>query len=153
VSAGRILVELACPPGGQHRHRHGLGAQPLQDEPVRTGAHRGEPQSALVGALPLATLPPAPFAGLFTDRFGTPSAAIVGFATFPLGFLAFAMMTGNIVHFFAIWLLQHFSSILTTLLVFCRVVAERCDQARGIARMRAVQPRMLGIRTILELCK
>ena len=63
MSAGRILVELACPPGGQHRHRHGLGAQPLQDEPVRTGAHRGEPQSALVGALPLATLPPAPFAG------------------------------------------------------------------------------------------
>jgi len=84
VSAGRILVELACPPGGQHRHRHGLGAQPLQDEPVRTGAHRGEPQSVLVGALPLATLPPAPFAGRFTDRFGTPSAAIVGFATFPL---------------------------------------------------------------------
>lgn len=90
-------------------------------------------QFALVGALPLATLPLAPFAGRFTDRFGTRVAAIVGFTAFPLGFLAFAMMSGSLVEFFAIWLLQHLFSILTTSLVFCRVVAERFDKARGIA--------------------
>ena len=39
-------------------------------------------QFALVGALPLATLPLAPFAGRFTDRFGTRVAAIVGFTAY-----------------------------------------------------------------------
>jgi MFS family permease len=90
-------------------------------------------QFALVGALPLATLPLAPLAGRFTDRFGTRLAAMVGFTVLPLGFLAFAMMSGSIIEFFAIWLLQHVFSILTTSLVFCRVVAERFDKARGIA--------------------
>ncbi|CAN7383570.1 MFS transporter [Phenylobacterium sp. LjRoot225] len=90
-------------------------------------------QFALIGSMPLATLFLVPFAGRFTDRFGTRTAAMVGFTALPLGFLAFAMMSGNIVQFFAIWLLQHVFAILTTSMVFCRVVAEKFDKARGIA--------------------
>jgi MFS family permease len=90
-------------------------------------------QFALIGSLPLMTLGLAPFAGRFVDRFGTRAAAIVGFSALPLGFLAFSMMTGNIIQFFAIWLVQHVFAILTTSMVFCRVVAERFDRSRGLA--------------------
>lgn len=90
-------------------------------------------QFALIGSLPLMTLALVPFAGRFVDRFGTRTAAIVGFTALPLGFLAFSMMTGNIIHFFAIWLVQHVFAILTTSMVFCRVVAERFDRSRGLA--------------------
>lgn len=90
-------------------------------------------QFALIGSMPLMTLALVPFAGRFVDRFGTRTAAIVGFTALPLGFLAFSMMTGNIIQFFAIWLVQHVFAILTTSMVFCRVVAERFDRSRGLA--------------------
>lgn len=90
-------------------------------------------QFALVGSLPLVTLLFVPFAGRFTDRFGTRIAAIVGFTVVPLGFIAYSMMSGSIVEFFAIWVVQHIFGILTTSLVFCRVVVERFDLARGVA--------------------
>ena len=88
---------------------------------------------ALIGSVPLATVFLVPFAGRFTDRFGTRLAAIIGFTALPLGFLAFTFMSGNIVEFFAIWIVQHLFAILTTSLVFCRIVVERFDTARGIA--------------------
>ena len=88
---------------------------------------------ALVGSLPLLMLLFVPLAGRFTDRFGTRIAAIVGFTALPLGFVAFALQSGSIVEFFAIWVVQHIFAILTTSMVFCRVVVERFDAARGIA--------------------
>lgn len=88
---------------------------------------------ALVGSLPLALLLLAPLAGRFTDRFGTRIAAIVGFSAMPLGFIAFSMMSGSLIEFFAIWVLQHMLGILTTSMVFCRVIVERFDAARGMA--------------------
>ena len=88
-------------------------------------------QFALVGALPLVTMFVVPIAGRFTDRFGTRIAAIVGFVAISLGFLAFTVMDGSIVEFFAIWLLQHIFGVLTTSLVFTRVIVERFDKARG----------------------
>ena len=88
---------------------------------------------ALVGSLPLIMLLFVPLAGRFTDRFGTRVAAIVGFTALPLGFVAFALQSGSIVEFFAIWVAQHIFAILTTSMVFCRVVVERFDSARGIA--------------------
>lgn len=74
-----------------------------------------------------------PLAGRFTDRFGPRRAAMVGFAVVPLTFLAFSMMTGPIWQFFAITLVQSLFGILTTTIVFVRVVIERFDAARGIA--------------------
>lgn len=90
-------------------------------------------QFALIGSMPLVALVLVPFAGRFTDRFGTRVAATVGFTALPLGFLAFALMTGSLVEFFTIWVVQHIFGILTTSLVFCRLVVERFDVARGIA--------------------
>ncbi|MET0238934.1 MAG: MFS transporter, partial [Sphingobium sp.] len=88
---------------------------------------------ALIGSIPLINMLFVPFAGRFVDRFGTRVAAIIGFSALPLGFLAFSMMNGNIMVFFGIWVLQHLLGILTTSLVFCRVVVEKFDTARGIA--------------------
>ncbi|MET0366082.1 MAG: MFS transporter [Sphingobium sp.] len=90
-------------------------------------------QFALIGSVPLINMLFVPFAGRFTDRFGSRPAAIIGFSALPLGFLAFTFMTGNIAQFFAIWMIQHVFGILTTSLVFCRVIVERFDSARGIA--------------------
>ena len=90
-------------------------------------------QFALVGSLPLLTMVLVPLAGRFTDRFGTRVAAAVGFTAVPLGFLLMALMRGSIVEFFAIYVIQHVFGILTTSMVFCRVVVERFDAARGIA--------------------
>ncbi len=88
---------------------------------------------ALIGSVPLATLLLIPVAGRFTDRFGTRVAAILGFIGVPLGFVAMSMMSGNLIEYFAIYLAQHVFGIMTTSLVFCRVIVERFDAARGLA--------------------
>lgn len=90
-------------------------------------------QFALIGSIPLINMLFVPFAGRFTDKFGSRLAAIIGFTALPLGFLAFTMMDGSLSTFFAIWVVQHIFGILTTSLVFCRVIVERFDSARGIA--------------------
>ncbi len=90
-------------------------------------------QFALIGSIPLINLLFVPFAGRFTDRFGSRLAAMIGFTAIPLGFLAFTLMKGSITVFFAIWVAQHIFGILTTSLVFCRVIVERFDSARGMA--------------------
>ena len=90
-------------------------------------------QFALIGSITLLTMPLIPVAGRFTDRFGPRTAAIVGFTAVPLGFLAYTLMTGSIFQFFAIYLVQHVFGVLTTSMVFCRVIVERYDAARGIA--------------------
>ena len=88
---------------------------------------------ALIGSVPLLTLLLIPVAGRFTDRFGTKVAAILGFIAVPLGFLAMGMMSGNLIEYFAIYLAQHAFGVLTSSLVFCRVIVERFDAARGLA--------------------
>ena len=90
-------------------------------------------QFALVGSLPLVTMLVVPLAGRFTDRFGTRTAAIIGFTAMSLGFLAFSLMSGSIVEFFAIWVVQHIFGVLSTSLVFARLIVERFDKARGSA--------------------
>lgn len=88
---------------------------------------------ALVGSLPMITMFVVPFAGRFTDRFGTRIAAIVGFAAMSLGFFAFSVMSGDIIQFFVIWVVQHIFGVLSTSLVFSRLLVERFDKARGSA--------------------
>ncbi len=88
---------------------------------------------ALIGSVSLLTMPLIPVAGRFTDRVGPRVAAMVGFTAVPLGFFAYSQMTGSIVQFFAIYLLQNIIGILTTTMVFSRVIVERFDTARGIA--------------------
>jgi MFS family permease len=90
-------------------------------------------QFALVGSISLLTIPFVPLAGRFVDRFGARVAALVGFTIVPLTFFAYSLMTGSIFQFFGITIVQHTFGILTTSLVFCRVVVERFDFARGMA--------------------
>lgn len=90
-------------------------------------------QFALVSALPLVTAVITPFAGRFTDKFGARLAAGIGFAAIALGFFAMSTLNGNIIEFFAFWLMQHVFGVMTTSLVFTRVVVERFDKARGTA--------------------
>lgn len=90
-------------------------------------------QFALVSALPLVTAFVTPFAGRFTDRFGARLAAGIGFTAISAGFFAMSAMDGNIMEFFAIWLAQHVFGVMTTSLVFTRVIVERFDKGRGSA--------------------
>ena len=90
-------------------------------------------QFALVGTLGLITMVFVPFAGRFTDRYGARTAAAVGFVALPFCFFAYSLMTGPIWQFFALSLVQHIFGVLTTTLVFSRVVVERFDLARGMA--------------------
>ncbi len=100
---------------------------------------------ALLGSLPLITLFLIPFAGRFTDRFGTRIAACIGFTAMPLGFVAMSLMGGSIYEFFAIYVVQYVFGILTTSLVFARVVVERFDAARGFALSLALTaPPLVG---------
>ncbi len=90
-------------------------------------------QFALVGTLGLVAIVAVPFAGRFVDRVGPRIAAMVGFTAVPLGFATFSLMSGNIFEFYGIMLFLNIIGILTTTLVFSRVVVERFDVARGLA--------------------
>lgn len=102
-------------------------------------------QFALIGAVSLLTIPFVPVAGRLVDHIGPRASAVVGFTVVPLTFLAFSFMTGSINQFFAITIVQHVFGILTTSLVFCRVVVERFDQGRGMALSIAMSgPPLIG---------
>lgn len=88
---------------------------------------------ALVGSLSLFTMFFVPVAGRFVDRFGARTSAVIGFTVVPLSFFAYSLMSGNILVFFAIAVVQSIFGILTTSMVFCRVVVEHFDSARGMA--------------------
>lgn len=88
---------------------------------------------ALIGSITLLTMPLIPLAGRFVDRFGVRIAAMVGFTAVPLGFVSYTFMTGPIIQFFALYLIQHVFGVLTTTMVFARVIVERFDSARGMA--------------------
>lgn len=88
-------------------------------------------QFALVGTLQIISVVALPIAGRFTDRFGARIAVVVGFFAISLGFFWFSIMSGSLTEFFVIWGLQHIFGVLTTSLVFTRVVVERFDRARG----------------------
>ncbi len=105
----------------------------LMGPPMMQEFHWSKAQFALIGSISLLAMPLIPLAGRFTDRFGPRIAAMVGFSAVPLGFIAYTQMTGSIVQFFMIYLLQHVFGVLTTSMVFCRVIVERFDTARGIA--------------------
>ncbi len=86
---------------------------------------------ALLGTLALVNLVFVPMAGRFVDRFGTRISAAIGFTVMPLGYIAFTQMSGSIGVFFAIYVVQHIFGILTTTIVFARMIVEKFDTARG----------------------
>lgn len=88
---------------------------------------------ALVGTLSLAGMLTAPLMGRLTDRLGARSAAMIGFTIVPLCLFAYSLMTGPIWQFYVIYMIKSVFGILTTTLVFTRVIIRRFDTARGIA--------------------
>lgn len=90
-------------------------------------------QFAVTGSFGLLTTFFVPVAGRLIDRFGVRPAAMVGFTVVPLGYLALSHMSGNIYEFYAIILVKNLLGILTTTIVFSRVIVERFTLARGVA--------------------
>jgi predicted MFS family arabinose efflux permease len=90
-------------------------------------------QFALLGTIALINLVFVPVAGRIVDRFGTRLSAIVGFTVLPFGYLAFTVMSGSIVQYFAIWVMLHIFGVFTTTIVFARIIVEKFDRARGLA--------------------
>ncbi|SDD50171.1 Sugar phosphate permease [Sphingomonas sp. YR710] len=95
--------------------------------------HWTKAQFALIGSISIFSVFVLPIAGTLVDRFGTRRTASVGFMAVPLGFIALSMMSGSIYQFLAINLVMSWLGLLTSGLVFCRVVVDRFDKARGIA--------------------
>ncbi len=90
-------------------------------------------QFALIGATPFISLFLIPLAGQFTDRVGPRTASLVGFISLPVGYLALSLMTGSFLVFFAIMVVHSVLGVLTTTMVFARVIVERFRDARGFA--------------------
>lgn len=102
-------------------------------------------QFALVSSLSLISLLFIPFVGRFVDRVGPRVAGTVGYIAVPACFLAFSMMSGNVLEFYAITLVKNILGVLTTSLVFCRIIVERFDSARGMALSIAMTgPPLIG---------
>jgi MFS family permease len=88
---------------------------------------------ALVGATPFVSMLLIPFCGRLTDRVGPRIAATIGFLALPLGYMTLSFLDGNFALFLLISMVNSVLGVLTTTLVFARVVVERFDKARGIA--------------------
>ncbi|EHJ60693.1 MFS transporter [Novosphingobium pentaromativorans] len=90
-------------------------------------------QFALVGSFGIVGLVAMPIAGRIADRYGPRKAAMIGYAVVPACYFAFSLMNGEIWQFYALTLVKGTVGILTTTMVFTRVVVERFDSARGLA--------------------
>lgn len=88
---------------------------------------------ALLGAFSLCNMFFYPFIGRFADRYGARTTATVGFIAMPTALVAFSFMTGNIIELYVIFVLKSLFGIMTSSLVFSRVVVERFVIGRGLA--------------------
>jgi MFS family permease len=88
---------------------------------------------ALLGTVSLLTMPVTPLIGRFIDRVGPRIAGAVGFAAVTLYFLALSMMQGELWQFFAIHIAFGFFGVMTSSMVFGRVIVDRFDRSRGLA--------------------
>jgi MFS family permease len=88
---------------------------------------------ALIGSVPLISVFTLPFVGRFADRVGPRVAGAFGFTILTSCFLALATMNGSLWLFLAINAVLGVFGVMTSSLVFGRVIVDRFDKARGIA--------------------
>ncbi len=88
---------------------------------------------ALVGSVPVISVFTLPFIGRFADRVGPRVAGTIGFTILTLCFVAFANMRGSLWEFLAITAVLGVFGVMTSSLVFGRVIVDRFDKARGLA--------------------
>jgi predicted MFS family arabinose efflux permease len=88
---------------------------------------------ALIGALGLLSTPLFPVVGRLADVLGVRKTALIGIIAGPLAFLALTQMGGDIRQYIAIYIFQGTFFIATTATVYCRVVVQYVERARGVA--------------------
>ena len=88
---------------------------------------------ALNGAISIITVLWIPIVGRLADLFGVRSVAVVGIIAYPLSFVLLSQLEGDVRALYAIHFLQVILCASTTATVYCRVVAERFAQRRGLA--------------------
>ena len=102
-------------------------------------------QFALIGSIQILVFIMNPIAGRMADLFGVRATAMTGVIIYPLTFVAMSMMTGAFSTYYAIQVVQLIFCISTTTTVYCRLVAERFDAARGLALgMMACGPQLVA---------
>ncbi|MEY4160595.1 MAG: hypothetical protein RLZZ136_1216 [Pseudomonadota bacterium] len=74
-----------------------------------------------------------PLAGRFADRVGPKYAATLGFVGVPAGFLAYSFQSGAIYQYFVIMFFLAAFGLLSSAMVFGRVIVDRFYKARGMA--------------------
>jgi MFS family permease len=87
---------------------------------------------ALVGALGLSSVLVFPVVGRLTDTYGVRRTALVGVVATPLTCLAYTLVD-DIRVYAAIFALQCISLVTTTAPVYCRVIVQYINHARGLA--------------------
>ena len=90
-------------------------------------------QLSLLGLTMFSTLLIFPIIGRVTDRFGVRPVALVGALLLPLCFLAYSFQTGQFWMLLAISASVLAAGSLTSPVVYCRLIAESFDKARGLA--------------------
>jgi|EndMetStandDraft_6_1072998.scaffolds.fasta_scaffold03667_2 MFS family permease len=88
---------------------------------------------ALTGALSLTAIVLAPAVGRITDAIGPRAAAAIGGATVPLCLFAFTLMSGDIREFMILSVILTFVGLMTSTIVYARLVAACFERARGLA--------------------
>lgn len=90
-------------------------------------------QFALNGAISIITVLWIPLVGRLADTFGVRKVALWGIIAYPLSFVLMSLMQGDVRVLYAIHFMQVIFCASTTATVYCRVVAERFSERRGLA--------------------
>lgn len=89
---------------------------------------------ALVGATAFLGILGQPIVGRLTDAFGVKRVAMVGVVTAPLIYIGLSAMTGSLLLYFLLCLVQvTVVGGATTTVVYSRLIAQRFGRARGVA--------------------
>jgi MFS family permease len=95
--------------------------------------HWPKAQFSLVGLAIFVTVPVMPLIGRLTDRFGVRPVALAGALLLPLAFLGYSFQTGSFAMFWLLCAAVLVTGSTTTPAVWCRLVAENFQRARGLA--------------------
>jgi MFS family permease len=89
---------------------------------------------ALVGATVLMGILAQPIAGRLADAFGVRRMATIGVVSTPLVFVGLSLMTGSLLQFFLLSLVQiTVVGGTTTAVIYSRLIARHFDRARGVS--------------------
>jgi MFS family permease len=90
-------------------------------------------QFSLMGLTMFSTLLVLPLIGRLTDRLGVRPVALIGALLLPLCFIGYSLQTGSFWMILALSAATLAVGSLTSPVVYCRLIAESFDRARGLA--------------------